>query len=662
MDQGFPHRAGRNSKIAFALALLSLSLAAVAVLYFRPREATHELTVEGTIALEGKDEVLGNLVSGKLTGSGVASFSFGEYFEANPLISIVEPKVSVKQQKWADGASHRVIKVGRVDLEDKLVAFGDTLAYTLANPSESKVTVKLAGGIQVFSWFNPDFRTKIADLADVRFEHSDGYLRGFYGEGYCVCLGSDRGLIFEVKSTQAAYEVELELNTGDTFVFAVAGATSEREAERLVAEALDNPSMVEESRKREIESMLKGIPSLGGVEAEYEQLWKYLWYVILSNKVSLEGHPVLSHPFNMPSKFVFRHQWLWDSAFHAVVLAQHDVNLAEGELLNLFASQKPDGRIPHEIFLSREFCSLFWDVDDYSPWTTQPPVIAIAVRRIMGRGGSEEFLAKAFEALDRYDRWFRSDRDADEDQLMAYVDYLESGWDNAVRWDEALTLFKQTPEKYRKLYSEIRMAPVEAVDLNCFIYVQRTVLSELAEKLGLRKEAEEYRRLAQETAEAVRRHMWDPDTGFYFDVLEEDHSLLGVKSPAAFITLYAGIAAQDQAEKLLEHLLDPTEFWTTFPLPTVSADDPAYDPKGYWRGRSWINQLWLTYQGLKRYGFEEESRSLAEKVLEIMASKPSCNENYDSSTGEPLGAPDFGWSTLVLDFLADLAEKTSEER
>jgi len=286
----------------------------------------------------------------------------------------------------------------------------------------------------------------------------------------------------------------------------------------------------------------------------------------------------------------------------------------------------------------------------------------VCLARAMEKGGSPAFLRQAFEALDRYDKWFRSHRDADGDQLMAYVDYLESGWDNAVRWDEALTLFKGSPERYRKFYSEIRMAPVEAVDLNCFIYIQRTVLSKLAEQLGLEHGAEEYRRLAGETIEGIGRHMWDSETGFCYDVLEEDHKLIRVKSPAAFTTMYAEVASQKQAERLLEHLLDPREFWTRFPLPTVSADDPRYDPRGYWRGRSWINYVWFTYQGLKRYGFKDEARRLAAKVLDTMASGPNCNENYDSSTGRPLGAPDFGWSTLTLDFLADFPTSAMEDR
>jgi hypothetical protein len=42
-----------------------------------------------------------------------------------------------------------------------------------------------------------------------------------------------------------------------------------------------------------------------------------------------------------------------------------------------------------------------------------------------------------------------------------------------------------------------------------------------------------------------------------------------------------------------------------------------------------------------------------------MAEGPTCNENYNSATGEPLGAPDFGWSALILDMIADTANYLS---
>lgn len=71
--------------------------------------------------LESKGEVVGNLVSGRLTGSGVEFFSFGEYFEALPV------------------------------------------GYR-------------------FSLVQPRLRRKIAELAGVRFKYSGGYLNGFYSK------------------------------------------------------------------------------------------------------------------------------------------------------------------------------------------------------------------------------------------------------------------------------------------------------------------------------------------------------------------------------------------------------------------------------------------------------------------------------------------------
>ncbi len=608
-----------------------------------------------------KREVVGNLVAASLSGGSVKSFSFGEFFEAESLVEIIEPTVSVRQQVWRDGTAYNLLMAEGIELEARLMAYNNTLVYTVSNHSPLKLKIKLKGSIEVFSWFNPNYRDKIAEMASVRLEVSDKHLLGSYRDAYFICIASNGSMVANIGRSIATYEVSSELNAGGMLAFTAVGASSKDEAIRLARAALVNPSKVEEEKRIWINTIMNRIPVLSGIKPEYGFLWKYMWYVILSNRATVWGHPVLKNPFNMPSKFTFRHQWLWDSAFHAIVLSLYDVKMAEEELLNLFEAQKPDGRIPHEIFISKEFCKLFWNVYDYSPWTTQPPVLAIAVKHIMDAGGYREFLVKAFNALDRYDKWFRYFRDADRDQLMAYVDYLESGWDNAVRWDEAVRLFNKNPAKYKIGYSDVRMAPVEAIDLNCLIYLQRKILAELAERLGLYDKAEEYNRLAEETAEGIKRYMWDAETGFFYDILEENHKQVQVKSPAAFLTLYTGIASQEQAEKLVEHLFNPREFWTRFPLPTVSADDKEYDPKGYWRGRSWINILWFTYYGLKNYGFQDEARCLSEKALDIMSAGPTCNENYDSSTGEPLGTVDFGWSTLMITVLEDLQKVKADK-
>jgi len=609
------------------------------------------------IRLTGKEEVVGNLISVSMGPKGVAKFSFGEYFEASPLCELIKPdKILVKNHLWEMGSIRRQVEVDGITLNELLAAYEDTLVYSISNPEHRTVELHLKGSISVFSWFNSQLRSKIRRLAGVKFEPLEELsgFAAFYGDTSCLCVSSSESLKLKIEEDQIFYEIEAKLRDGETLAISAAGSTSLDEAIINAKKALKNPEKLASCKLRELEVSLSRTPRLTGLKPRYKLLWNYLWYTILSNRVKVKGHPVLKFAFNMPSKHVFRHQWLWDSAFHAIVLSRYDVRMAEEELRNLFLAQKSDGRIPHEVFISKEFCSLFWEVDDFAPWTTQPPVIALSVDYIRKNGGNRGFLEEAFKVLDRYDVWFRKFRDADKDQLMTYVDYLESGWDNSVRWDNAINKFKENPEKYEKLYHRLRMAPIEAVDLNCLIYLQRLILKSLALELDYKDKAEEYAELAERTALGIRNLMWNPKDGFYYDIYEEDHTQLGIKTPAAFLTLFAGLPDKEQAEALVHHLMDPEEFWTTFPLPSVSADDPSYDPKGYWRGRSWINLAWFSYQGLKRYGFEDEAKTLARRILKIMAKGPTCNENYDSSTGEPLGAPDFGWSTLALDFFKEL--------
>lgn len=605
--------------------------------------------------VEGKGEVVGNLIAAKLADKGVGFFTYGEYFEAEPFLIISGQEINVQKNEWVDGVAYRTILLEGVVLEEKLITYGDTLIYKIRNTSSYETKFKVNGAMQIFSWFLSESRSKIAEMAGSKFEYQDGALFGFYSSNgpFITIKSNNRIKTNSVERAYSTFEIDISLAPNEEFILTVAGhqssaAESNTDADKAIADS----ETIERMKRRELCEMLSDAVKKNPVKKEFETISRYMWYVILSNRARIENHPILKNPFVMPSKFGLRHQWLWDSAFHAIILSRYSLEMAKDEILNLFYAQKKDGRIPHEIFLSKEFCKLFWNVDDYAPWTTQPPVLALAVERVLGMEEDRKFAEIAYESLNRYDKWFRSQRDRDGDQLMCYVDYLESGWDDSVRWDEPRRQFSDNPEMYKVLYAQIRMVPVEAIDLNCFIHLQRQILSNLAEKLRRNDEAEEYRELAEKTAKRINEFMWDEETGFYYDIYEKEHKFVGVKTPAAFLTLYASIATQQQAEKLVRHLLNPSEFWTTFPLPSVSADDPRYNPRGYWRGRSWLNMVWFTYHGLKRYGFNSVAERLAQKVINTMKKGPSCNENYDSQSGEPLGVPDFGWSTLALDFLA----------
>jgi hypothetical protein len=71
---------------------------------------------------------------------------------------------------------------------------------------------------------------------------------------------------------------------------------------------------------------------------------------------------------------------------------------------------------------------------------------------------------------------------------------------------------------------------------------------------------------------------------------------------------------------MVRHLVDPGEFWTLHPVPSLSKDDPNYSPFGaYWRGGVWPPTNYMIAEGLTTRGRPALARELAVKHLEGMA-------------------------------------------
>ena len=53
-------------------------------------------------------------------------------------------------------------------------------------------------------------------------------------------------------------------------------------------------------------------------------------------------------------------------------------------------------------------------------------------------------------------------------------------------------------------------------------------------------------------------------------------------------------------------LSDPSKFLLNFSLPTASASNPLFNANGYWKGSTWIDQVWFAYTGLKLYAQKQQ--------------------------------------------------------
>jgi hypothetical protein len=188
-----------------------------------------------------------------------------------------------------------------------------------------------------------------------------------------------------------------------------------------------------------------------------------------------------------------------------------------------------------------------------------------------------------------------------------------------------------------------------------------TVLIEKKAKEGAAAEAKNFASriasLNQDTqtfAAAINSLMWDPETGFYYDVTNDGHRA-PVKTIAAFWSLLAGIADEDQAVKLVEWLNDPNTFNRKHRVPVCAADEPGYDPQGsYWRGSVWAPTNTMVIRGLEKYGYFELAREIAlnhlDNVVKVYQDTGTIWENYppDSIDSGNADKKDFvGWSGIA---------------
>jgi putative isomerase len=214
----------------------------------------------------------------------------------------------------------------------------------------------------------------------------------------------------------------------------------------------------------------------------------------------------------------------------------------------------------------------------------------------------------------------------------------------------------------------------QGVDLNSYLVRELAAFARLAELAGKPELAERYRGKSAERAAAIRTRLWDETDGFFYDgnarageALFSRHagwaaalnnaekgSLIKVKSAASFAALWAGAADAQQARRMAyEHLFNPREFWTSYPLAALARSERWYSRDWHpgdlgcnWRAKTWVPTNYMAYHGLRRYGYHQLASLVAQATMELVQRAGNC-EYYDAETGVGCGLdPFWGWSLL----------------
>lgn len=374
------------------------------------------------------------------------------------------------------------------------------------------------------------------------------------------------------------------------------------------------------------------------------------------------------HQYTVPSPRVYPYQWMWDSCFHAIVLAQLEPQAAKAEIRSLLSKQFSSGMLPHVIFWGKFRKNPYdwsWGVEDTSS-ITQPPMIAYAVWEIHRHAPDAEFLKEVYPAIFRFYEYLVKDRDPQDHHLAGIINPDESGEDNSPRFDAPLgapadASFLSLLYRRYKLVGANRACNFEAaicmsksfwvkdIPFNTILVKNLEILGHIASFLG-ESEGENFAILHAELVKNAMRERLFAD-GLFFSAMDHDYKPIHVATWAHFVPLFANLYTKEEAKNVIhKHLNNELTFKAPFGIRTVSKFEPSYRPNAFWRGPVWMVPQWFIYKGLMNYGFKEDAKKIALTATRLIE-KSGFREYFNPETGQGYGARRFTWGTLILDMM-----------
>ena len=382
----------------------------------------------------------------------------------------------------------------------------------------------------------------------------------------------------------------------------------------------------------------------------------------------------------MPSIGRYEWQWFWDSCFHAIALSTLDVELARSELATLMVPQRGNGFVGHMTYWGRwgPVAAALAGQSRPTEWRKrnsgmiQPPVLAQALLRVWEESGDNDYLRAMLPRVRRFYEWLNRERDVESDGLIGVISPYECGLDNSPAYDAELGL--NNPTRRSLLFKNwlldwhnvLRGRGHDFAHLrrrNRFIMIDPlmnavyadgwdaiSTMHDALDEHDLARSANENR---QRTTDALNEHCWNETDGRWIYLRGAARIPDFTLAIGAIFPLIIGSQDPSKVNDVVRrHLLNEKEFWTRYPIPSVAASEPTFDPEGettIWRGPVCLNLNWLLARGLRKHGFDQVAIEIEAKSIE-MASR-DFREFYSPLSGGGMRGTDFGWATVAVDML-----------
>lgn len=359
----------------------------------------------------------------------------------------------------------------------------------------------------------------------------------------------------------------------------------------------------------------------------------------------------------------YENAWIETQPMGGEMYAKRNLEVALNNQLVFILSQRSDGRLPGMVISTARASEMIAEkVPEAMIWMPKVKILADfemfqgycfpgpAWRMYFWVGKDRDYLRKLYKALEAHDAYLWRTRDSNGDGILETWCVWDTGEDGSSRLNTRNAPYrwpfdfppnpKQTknPERY---WSKVPqpdqvLVPFASMDVMSYSYDGRNTLAKISEELGNGR-AGFWKKQAEEVRQRLIKGLWDPSRHACFD-RDRNNKRLNELIHNNLRVMYHGAFTQSMADKFIKHhLLDPHEFWTPLPLPSIAVNEPLYRniPGNDWSGQP----QGLTYQraigALENYGHYAEVALLGQKLIPVLIRNDyKFSQQLDAQTGK----------------------------
>ena len=359
--------------------------------------------------------------------------------------------------------------------------------------------------------------------------------------------------------------------------------------------------------------------------------------------------------------------WLETQPMGGEMYASRNMEVALNNHLIFMNNQRRDGRVPGMI----RYAPPWMGVTMHYDWFQGDFFTVSAMRMYYLIGKDKGYLRRLYDFLRDFDDYLWKYRDSDGDGCLEAWCIWDTAEDNSTELtangvhatENGAWCGETPPTDHGKM-------PYESAAYMAYSYSHLITLHRISVILE-NGEEEEWLNKAERVRERAIEYLWDNEKKAFYDRDRNDERI-DCFTQKNIKCMYHGLFTQEMADEFIAlHLLNPDEFNTYLPLPSIAANDPLFyltkernnlSPEVYetvrrYMGGDMLDNSWsgpcegLTYQrsidALLRYGHHAEMTDFGRRFIENLYREKRFVQQYDPFTGKASPGDD-GYGPTML--------------